>query len=110
MIDDGGRMTAALSGALEAVPEATGMLIFKNDLTVRGVVRTTAQPNRPSQLQVIEAEPEKFFKPPYVGVKGWVGIKLDQVGDDELNSHICQAWRMIAPVKLHTALSNGDDT
>lgn len=58
-IDDGGRMTAALSGALEAVPEATGMLIFKNDLTVRGVVRTTAQPNRPSQLQVIEAEPEK---------------------------------------------------
>ena len=62
------------------------------------------------QEMLIEAEPEKFFKPPYVGVKGWVGIKLDQVGDDELNSHIRQAWRMIAPVKLHTALSNGDDT
>lgn len=56
------------------------------------------------QQALIEAEPEKFFKPPYVGVRGWIGIKLDQVDDAELASHIRQAWLMIAPAKLHDAL------
>ncbi|MGH9800165.1 MAG: MmcQ/YjbR family DNA-binding protein [Blastocatellia bacterium] len=60
----------------------------------------------PAEVQqaLIEAEPDKFFKPPYVGVRGWVGIKLDRVKDDELASHIRQSWLMIAPTKLHTAL------
>ncbi|MGE0284059.1 MAG: adenylate/guanylate cyclase domain-containing protein [Rhizobiaceae bacterium] len=58
-IDDSGRMTAALSGALEAVPEATGMLIFEDDLTHRGVVRGDSEHNRPDALQVIKPEPEK---------------------------------------------------
>lgn len=58
------------------------------------------------QQALIEAEPDKFFKPPYVGVRGWIGIKLDQVDDDELDSHIRQAWLMIAPVKLHSALGS----
>lgn len=56
------------------------------------------------QQALIEAEPDKFFKPPYVGVRGWIGINLDQVDDAELASHIRQAWLMIAPVKLHSAL------
>ncbi|MEK7829709.1 MAG: MmcQ/YjbR family DNA-binding protein [Acidobacteriota bacterium] len=56
------------------------------------------------QQALIEAEPDKFFRPPYVGVRGWVGINLDKVGDDELASHLRQAWLMIAPVKLHVAL------
>lgn len=58
------------------------------------------------QEMLIEAEPEKFFRPPYVGVRGWVGIRLDQVDDDELDSHIRQSWLMIAPVKLHSALQD----
>src|SRR5262245_59496651 len=29
------------------------------------------------QEMLIEASPETFFKPPYVGHKGWVGVKLD---------------------------------
>lgn len=62
------------------------------------------------QEMLIEAEPDKFFKPPYVGVKGWIGIKLDQIGDDELASHVRQAWMMIAPVKLHAALKIGAES
>ncbi|MDX2043913.1 MAG: MmcQ/YjbR family DNA-binding protein [Acidobacteriota bacterium] len=57
------------------------------------------------QQALIEAEPDKFFRPPYVGVRGWIGINLDQVDDTELASHIRQAWLMIAPVKLHAALN-----
>ena len=59
-IDDNGRMTAALSGALEAVPEATGMLIFKDDLSQRGVVRADRQPNQPEgAVETIAPEQEK---------------------------------------------------
>lgn len=58
------------------------------------------------QQALIEAEPDKFFKPPYVGVRGWIGINLDQVDDAELASHIRQAWLIIAPIKLHAALES----
>lgn len=52
------------------------------------------------QAMLIEAEPEKFFKPPYVGVRGWIGIHLDCVRDAELTSHLRQAWRLIATAKI----------
>lgn len=52
------------------------------------------------QELLIEADPDKFYRPPYVGVRGWVGINLDKVSDDELESHIRQAWKLIAPKKL----------
>jgi hypothetical protein len=52
------------------------------------------------QAMLVETSPEKFYKPPYVGVRGWVGIELDRVSDVELNFHIRQAWRLVAPTKL----------
>ena len=52
------------------------------------------------QAMLIEASPEKFYKPPYVGVRGWVGIELARITDEELASHIHQAWRLIAPKTL----------
>jgi hypothetical protein len=52
------------------------------------------------QAALIKNEPRKFFKPPYVGVRGWVGIELDEVDDDELAYHISQAWNLIAPKRL----------
>jgi hypothetical protein len=56
------------------------------------------------QAMLIEADPEKFYKPPYVGVRGWVGIHLNRLRDEELASHLRQAWRMIAPKKLQGEL------
>jgi hypothetical protein len=35
------------------------------------------------QAALIESSPEKFYKPPYVGGAGWVGIELDRVSDRE---------------------------
>ncbi|MCI0662246.1 MAG: MmcQ/YjbR family DNA-binding protein [Acidobacteria bacterium] len=59
------------------------------------------------QAIMIEAEPKKFYKPPYVGVRGWIGINLDQVRDKELTSHLTQAWQMIAPKKIRTRSRGG---
>ena len=52
------------------------------------------------QAALIEAAPKKFYRPPYVGPAGWIGIELARVSDKELTSHIHTAWRMIAPKKL----------
>ena len=52
------------------------------------------------QEMLIEQSPEKFYRPPYVGVSGWVGIELPLVNDKELTFHIQEAWRLIAPKKL----------
>ncbi len=52
------------------------------------------------QPALIKAAPKKFYNPPYVGVRGWVGIELPFVSDEELAFHLQEAWRLIAPKKL----------
>jgi hypothetical protein len=56
------------------------------------------------QEMLIRRSPEKFYRPPYVGVRGWVGIELDRVGDKELSLHLREAWRLIAPEKIQSLL------
>ena len=48
------------------------------------------------QAVLVRNEPEKYFRPPYVGPSGWVGVELTQASDDELAAHICEAWRIIS--------------
>ena len=55
------------------------------------------------QATLLKTEPKKLFMPPYVGVRGWVGIELDAVSDEELGFHLCEAWRLIAPPKMQSA-------
>ena len=55
------------------------------------------------QATLLKTEPDKFFMPPYVGVRGWVGIELDAVSDEELGFHLSEAWRLIAPRKTQSA-------
>ena len=52
------------------------------------------------QETLIETDPETFFKPPYVGVRGWIGIILDRISDEDLAFHIRDGWRLVAPKKL----------
>lgn len=56
------------------------------------------------QAMLIERSPEQFYRPPYVGVSGWVGIELNRVSDKELALHLHEAWRLIAPEKLQALL------
>jgi len=52
------------------------------------------------QATLIKNEPEKFYRPPYVGVKGWVGVELSQVSDDELGMYLTEAWQLTkTPIK-----------
>ena len=51
------------------------------------------------QEALIHSDPKKYYRPPYVGVKGWVGIELDRVSDEELGEHLTEAWGMIGRKK-----------
>lgn len=62
------------------------------------------------QAALIKASPEKFYKPPYVGGAGWVGIEIDRVSDEELALHIKEAWRLIAPKKLQDEFEQSQNT
>lgn len=58
-------------------------------------------PARPGMQEILVSEaPETYYRPPYVGVKGWVGIELTKIGDEALAAHIREAWTMIAPKRL----------
>ncbi len=56
------------------------------------------------QQALIESAPKKYYRPPYVGGAGWVGVELPRVSDKELTLHIREAWRLIAPPKLQDTL------
>ena len=59
------------------------------------------------QISLINISPEIYFKPPYVGVRGWVGIELTRITEEDLVFHIQTAWELVAPKRL---LSKGKGT
>ena len=59
---------------------------------------------------MVGADPERFFRPPYVGVRGWLGVYLDVPQDwDELGVLVRDAYLTVAPRKL-AALVESNDT
>jgi hypothetical protein len=52
------------------------------------------------QEDLIADKPLIFFRPPYVGQRGWVGIELAAINDAELAMHIQLAWELIAPKRM----------
>jgi len=60
-----------------------------------------------AQLELIAASPEKFFRPPYVGHRGWLGVRLDGAVDWAEIAELCEdAYRTVAPKSL-IALMDG---
>jgi len=53
-----------------------------------------------TQAGMIAEAPEVYFKPPYVGVKGWIGVELTRIGDEPLVELIRKAWQLTAPKAL----------
>lgn len=59
------------------------------------------------QAEMVSAEPERFFVPPYVGVRGWLGVRLDISTDwDEIAEIVTEAYRHVAPRKLVALLDS----
>ena len=53
------------------------------------------------QEQLVDDEPERFFRPAYVGHRGWIGVHLDVDPDwGEVDAIIRDAYRLVAPKTL----------
>ena len=58
------------------------------------------------QVTLVEQEPRRFFRPPYVGHRGWLGVRLDvDVDWDEMTGIVEDAYRVIAPKTLVARLN-----
>jgi hypothetical protein len=57
-----------------------------------------------AQTILIEAAPDRFFRPPYVGHKGWIGVRLNAAPDwDEVAQLVQRSYQMTAPKRLQHA-------
>jgi hypothetical protein len=54
-----------------------------------------------AQEELVAADPQRFFRPPYVGGRGWLGVYLDvDVDWAEVGEIVTDAYREVAPRKL----------
>jgi hypothetical protein len=54
-----------------------------------------------AQEALVAADPGRYFRPPYVGHRGWLGVYLDVAVDwEEIGDLVADAWRMVAPKRL----------
>jgi hypothetical protein len=79
--------------------------MFSNNHHGDGHIAVTVPAAIGIQEMLIKKSPKKFYRPPYVGVRGWIGIEVDRVSDKELEAHIREAWQLIAPAKLRQLLT-----
>jgi hypothetical protein len=61
------------------------------------------------QKMLVEADPERFFVPPYVGHRGWLGVRLDRgLHWEEIAGITEDAYAEVAPPKLVEAARLGE--
>src|ERR1700722_2018667 len=50
---------------------------------------------------LLEAEPTRFFIPPYFGAKGWIGVGLDEKADWRgVEALVRRRYRLVAPKRF----------
>ena len=57
------------------------------------------------QADLIEEAPGTYFRPPYVGGAGWVGVELSNVDDERLGAMIREAFRLMSAKNIATPRS-----
>jgi hypothetical protein len=58
-----------------------------------------------AQEALVATDPERYFRPPYVGPRGWLGVRLDADPSwDEIGEIIHDAYRQVAPKTLAALL------
>ena len=54
------------------------------------------------QEMLLESDPVLYYRPPYIGPSGWIGLRLDQGEPDweHVGDRIAQSWELAAPRRL----------
>jgi hypothetical protein len=63
------------------------------------------------QAELLETESDRFFRPPYVGHRGWIGVRLDRdLSWHEVSQVIRDAYLTVAPKRLAALVVTGEET
>jgi predicted DNA-binding protein (MmcQ/YjbR family) len=58
------------------------------------------------QEALLDSGAERFFRPPYVGNRGWIGVRLDLVTDwEEIEDLVEESYRLLASKRLVRGLA-----
>jgi hypothetical protein len=59
------------------------------------------------QRDLIAGDPARFFRPPYVGHRGWIGVRLDVAPDwGQIDALVTDAYRLVAPRALAASVDD----
>ena len=97
------RLCLAIPGAVEKVSHGEPTFftpkrvfaMFANNHHHDGHIAVWLPTGPGVQAALIEEAPQIYFRPPYVGTAGWVGVEVSKVNDDVLGSLIREAFQLI---------------
>ena len=114
--DDVQRVLGAVRRACRSLPEVTErpshggpaffvrekkcFLMFLDDHHGDGRLAVWCAAPEGVQAEMVATEPTRFFRPPYVGHRGWLGVQLTQVEGAELEAIVTEAYTTVAPRSL----------
>lgn len=104
------RVCLALPGATEKIawgaptfragPKGKLFAMFADDHHGDGRIALWCHAPKGKQEVLVGAEPARFFRPPYVGPSGWIGLVLARLDDAELAEHVREAYLQVASKAL----------
>jgi hypothetical protein len=79
---------------------------FLDDHQGDGIVGLNAKAAPGVAEQLIDEDPGRFYRPAYLGHRGWVGLRLDAgaVDWDEVTGVVVESYRLCAPKSLARAI------
>jgi hypothetical protein len=112
------RLSAICLDLPEATREITGrhaafrvrgrtFVYFLDDHHGDGIVGLNAKAAPGAAEMLIAEDPERFYRPAYLGHRGWVGVRLDTgaVDWDEVAGFVVDSYRLCAPKSLARAIT-----
>ena len=112
------RLSAICLDLPEATREITGrhaafrvrgrtFVYFLDDHHGDGIVGLNAKAACGAAEMLIAEDPERFYRPAYLGHRGWVGVRLDTgaVDWDEVAGFVVDSYRLCAPKSLARAIT-----
>ena len=81
--------------------------MFMDDHHGDGRVALWCNATLDAREMLIESDPNQFFVPPYMGPRGWLGLRLDKrLGWKRTAMHVEESYRLTAPKKLISLLDD----
>lgn len=80
------------------IDEKKSFVTFVNDHHGDGILGLWCAAPEGAQAVLVAADPERYFRPAYVGARGWVGVRLDGAPDwKAVTAIINDAYDAVAP-------------